>query len=98
MSGQPDKDARLGTEVRAAALLTVTQVATILGVSKSSVYRYTTDPVLPLPACRIPGGRRTLVRGADLLAWLEPVQIDDIDRGAASLLRRIARPPLDTER
>lgn len=82
-------DPQAGIDVGPNNLLTVTQVATILDVSKSSVYRYTTDPVRPLPACRIPGGRRTLVRGADLLAWLEPIEPANIRDEATKLLRKI---------
>lgn len=84
-----ETEARVGAEVSSNALLTVAQVANILDVSKSSVYRYTTDPVRPLPACRIPGGRRTLVRGGDLLAWLEPIEVADIEADAGRLLARM---------
>ena len=71
-------------------LLSVSQVATTLGVTPSTVYRYISDPLNPLPARRVPKGRRTLIRHDDLMDWLEPIKADDIEREADRLLRRFS--------
>lgn len=61
-------------------LLTVEQAAQYLQVSQSSIRSYIRQG--RLPAYRIAGKRKVLIRKAALLDLLEPARPDDVDENA----------------
>lgn len=57
-----------------AALLTIPQVCTALGVGEKAVRQWINRKVDPLPAVRLPGFRGVRIRKSDLDTWVDSLK------------------------
>lgn len=82
----------------------ITALARLTSISKRTLLDYIHDPEHPLPAYRLPGGGKLLVRQSEFLAWLVPYRIrpdvaalvDDTVHGILRDLRAPSRRDLTT--